>query len=307
MQEINNRNMIIPMIRATHLAKGMRIRKSSSWKIVYPLGNKEGQRFFPDGEVYVKIPEEALMTTGRVVILHSGAPDPNGGLIELLMILNIFRKAGKEVEVFFAYFPYGRQDHEFHVGETNAARDILELLTKYYGVKQVYVLDAHFGGQDWVKEYPVTLITALSLLKVAIGRDLKNAKYLGPDAGSQRRANIEGVTKKRKNSFKTVLSADAHFAQTVLNENVVAVDDLVSTGGTMVNFADLCRKKRAKSVSAAISHGALVDGIKRLIAAFDNVYLTNSIDRDDANVDVSPLIFLTISAGPSWTKSAHRV
>jgi ribose-phosphate pyrophosphokinase len=289
-------NIIIPTIRAEHIAHKMEFGKRSNWKVVYPLGNKEGQRFFPGDEVYVRLPEEVLRSRGRIVILHSGAPDPNGGLAELEMILNVLRRANLSVEIFFANFPYARQDHAFHLGETNAVKDLLDKLVHHYNVKHIYVLDAHFAGHNWVSNYPLTLVSALSLLKKAAEKDFPGVEYMAPDAGGQRRANLKGTTKERTDSFNTTIHTDQNFAVSVKGKIVGAVDDLVSTGGTLAGFATACRESGAKGVIALLTHGVLVEGIKRLISVFSKLYLTNSIARDDANVDVSGLILQTIKS-----------
>lgn len=288
------KNVIIPTIRAEHLTSLMKIRKGSSWSIVKPLGNKEGQRFFPGGEVYVRLPEEVLSVAGRVVILHSGMPDPNGGLVELEMILSVFKRARKTVEIFFANFPYARQDHAFNLGETNAVKDLLNKLVDYYHVEHIYVLDAHFAGHDWVARYPLTLVSALPLLEQAAEKDFPEVKYLAPDIGSQRRTKLKGTTKTRTDSFNTTIQSNKTFGKSVRGKLVGAVDDLVSTGGTMAGFAVLCLKHRAKGAVALVTHGVLVEGIKRLATVYDKLYLTNSIERGDANVDVSGLILQII-------------
>lgn len=287
-------NIIIPTIRAEHLTSRMKLRKGSKWRVVKPLGNKEGQRFFPGDEIYVRLPEEVLNVTGRVVILHSGMPDPNGGLVELEMILSVFKRAGKTVEVFFANFPYARQDHAFNLGETNAVKDLLNKLVDYYHVDHIYALDAHFAGHDWVAKYPLTLVSALPLLEEAAEKDFPNVKYLAPDEGSQRRTKLKGTTKTRTDSMNTTIHSNRAFGKSVRGKLVGAVDDLVSTGSTMAGFAVLCLKHGARGVVALVTHGVLVEGIKRLAAVYDRLYLTNSIDRSDANVDVSGLILETI-------------
>ena len=112
--------IIIPTSKAEHL-----IRKSRSLRFVLPLKNNEGSRVFPDKEIYVRLPETGKK---RVIVLHSGAPDPNEGLIELELVLQILKDRQIRPEVFFSYFPYGQQDAVFLKGETNAAEGIMKKL-----------------------------------------------------------------------------------------------------------------------------------------------------------------------------------
>ena len=282
-----NELTIIPTLRAEHLAKLMSAPKYS--EIVYLEGNKEGKRFFPDGEIYAKLSKTELGK--RIVILHAGAPDPNAGIVELEMLLRILTDLGyKNVEIFFSYFPYGMQDNPKHPGETNAAENLIQKLVNFYSVKQISVLDAHFFGQPWFEKYPIKNIDASHLLKEAALKDYPSAVFLAPDQGSQRRTMLQGATKKRINSFEIDMTHDEKFISTVKNQTIGVMDDLVETGGTVVKFAELCQKIGAKDLIALVTHGLLDMGIQRLKKTYSKTYLTNSIDQAEANIDVSALI-----------------
>lgn len=285
---------LIPTIRAEHLTRNMHVK--DGYEVIYPKGNKEGQRFFPDDELYLRLPEIERLR-GRVVIIHSGMPDPNGGLVELEMLLEVL-SANKNIstEIFFSYFAYGMQDHASTSGETNTAENQIRKLCQYYRVKRLFVLDAHFAGQDWVKHYPIQLVTAIPLLRVAAEREYPDLVYMAPDAGSQRRAGIKGSTKKRTDSFQVDIQYAVEFVDAVKDQVIGTIDDLVETGGTAVKFAAACKECGAKDVVALITHGVLVEGIKRIKAKYSKLYLTNSINRDDANVDVSQFILSAIMA-----------
>ena len=95
---------IVPTSQAIHLAKI--IAKKTDIKIIYPKKyKKERKRYFPDGEVYLKIPEIGLLKRKRIIVLHSGRPRLNSGLIELEMVLEILKITNLDVEIFFSYFP----------------------------------------------------------------------------------------------------------------------------------------------------------------------------------------------------------
>ncbi len=265
---------IIPTLHAEHLAKMMPASNSS--EIVFLEGNREGKRFFPDGEVYVKLPKTEL--NERIVILHAGAPDPNAGIVELEMLLCALTDIGhKNIEIFFSYFPYGMQDNPKHPGETNAAENLIKKLVDYYRIKRIYTLDAHFFGQSWFEKYPIKNISASPILKEEAFKDYPSAVFLAPDQGSQRRMMLQGVTKKRINSFEIDIAHNENFISTVRSQVVGVVDDLVETGGTAVKFAELCKKIGAKDVIALITHGLLESGVKRLKNLYSKVYITNSL------------------------------
>jgi len=279
---------IIPTLHAEHLAKLMLVSKGS--EIIYLEGNREGKRFFPDGEIYVKLPKINLRK--RVVILHTGAPDPNSGIVELEMLLCLLMNLGcRNIEIFFSYFPYGMQDNPRHLGETNAAENIIRKLVNFYNVKLIYVLDAHFFGQPWSKKYPIKNISPLLLLKQAALKDYPSTIFLAPDQGSQRRVMLQGTTKNRINSFEIDIVHDKNFVSIVKNQTVGVIDDLVETGGTMVKFAELCSSIGTKDIIALVTHGLLDSGVQRIKKIYSRIYLTNSINCAEATIDVSGLIF----------------
>ncbi len=283
---------IIPTSAAEHL--GNLLTKESNLNVVFPNKNKDGKRHFPDGETYAKIPSASSLK-GRIIVLHSGQPDPNRGINELEMILNILRDAGKkDTEIFFTYFPYCQQDKAFQNGETNAAENLLKKLTLYYKVRRIYALDAHFYGKQWIGKYPFVNISAVDLLRQAVEKDFSDIAYTSPDAGSQRRTGIDGVKKKRIHSYKTETQCDEDFRKKVHGKVVAVVDDILETGGTLDLFYDECIKCKPKAIVTLITHGALAQGVERIRTKYDKLYLTNSIRCEDDCVDITPLIINAI-------------
>ncbi len=289
--------ILIPTSNAKHLTKlisGSQSCQSGQIQIIDPPGNSENQEIFPDGEVYTRLPEWVKDFEGRVVVLHSGMPNPNDGLVRLLMILSILSKSKATVEVFFSYFSYGMQDHAKYDGETNMARDIITMLVNYYGVAKIYVLDPHFGGQTWIMDYPVVQVFAGPILYSAVRQDYPDVIFMAPDAGSQRRTSLPGTKKERHNSFDVEIKWGEEFPSSVEGKIVAVVDDLIETGGTLVKFHEACKECRAKETIAVSTHGVLLPGIKRVKSFFSRLYLTNSVNREESNVDISSLIVRAI-------------
>lgn len=284
---------IIPTLQAHHLAK--KLRSSSDLKILFPDFNRDGRRYFPDGEIYAKIAQAKSLKGKRTIVLHAGAPRPNEGLIELELILQILRDSNASpIEVFFTYFPYGMQDSIFEKGETNVAENLVEKLVNYYRVKKIYIVDAHFTGRQWVKKYPLTLLSAVPLLKKQAENDLgADIVYISADKGGKRRTGIKGVSKKRENSHAVTIEGMDKLKHLVKNRTVAVVDDLIETGGTLEKLYNECKKNGAKEVTTLITHGVLNGGIKRIAKIYPKIYLTNTIKRSEANVDITPLILDT--------------
>lgn len=279
---------IVCTSQADHL--GRKLRKNSGFKVFFLEKNRDGKRYFPDGELYAKL-NSANKIVGRTIILHSGSPKPQDGIVELKMTLDILREAGsKNLEVFFAYFPFGMQDHITDEGETNVAENLVKELVSYYKVKKIYTIDAHFWGRDWLKKYPLVNFSAVDLLKKEVETDYSDLVYLAPDAGSEMRTGIKGAKKKRLNSFTTEYTGNDWLEQKVKNKNVAVVDDLLETGGTMCRFYDECKKYGAKDVVAVITHGVLKKGIRRVKEKYSKLYLSNTIKQKEAKIDACDLI-----------------
>jgi ribose-phosphate pyrophosphokinase len=287
---------IIPTSQAKHLGKNI-LAKTKVSKVIFPDLNKDGKRYFPDGEVYTRI-SEINKFKGRTIIFHSGAPNPNNGLVELEMLLEILRKSkANPIEIFFTYFPYGKQDNVFQAGEINAAENLVRKLIKYYNVERIYTIDAHFAGREWVNKYPITNVSAVNLLMETASKNYPNAIYLAPDSGSQRRTGLElkGLRKKRINSRMVEFRSDEEFKAAVKDRIVGVVDDQIETGATLIPFYDECIKAGAREVIALITHGVLSEGIERVKAKYSKLYLTNTIKQKDSNIDVTNLILKAIS------------
>jgi ribose-phosphate pyrophosphokinase len=284
---------IIPTSQAEYIGKSLAKR---SLKVIFSEKNREGKRYFPDGEVYVKISKVGKIK-GRTIVLHSGAPNPNDGLIELEMILEILKKSkARTIEIFFTYFPYGRQDKIFEKGETRAAENLIRKLIGYYGVSKIYVIDAHFWGREWVKRYPIINVSAVDLLIQSALRDFPEAIFLPADIGAEQRTGLKlkGLEKKRIDSYLVKIKSNEEFKEIVKGKVVGVIDDIVATGTTLISFYEECEKYGAKEVLALITHGVLLEGIKRIKSKYSRIYLTNTINRKEANVDITDLIFKTI-------------
>jgi len=278
---------LIPTTTTEHLVKNLSATEKNL-KIVFPDLSRDGKRLFPDGEIYVKILKTRRLKNKRVIVLHSGAPKPNEGLMELELILQILRDNKIEPEVFFAYFPYGMQDKVFEKGETNVAENLIEKLINYYKVRKIYTIDPHFGGRKWAKKYPIISISAVPILIEKAKEDFgKNILFLSPDIGGKRRTKIPGFKKKRLNSFDVKIFSPS---SNLKGKIVGVVDDMIKTGGTLLKFYKIAKKAGAKKIIALITHGVMPDGISKIKRRYLKLYLTNTIKRKDSNIDITDLI-----------------
>lgn len=272
-------------------------KKARGLELILPEKNKEGKRFFPDGEIYMRIRGVKNLKGKRVIVLHSGAPNPNDGLMELKLLLHILRDHTIKPELFFTYFPYGQQDHVFQHGEGNVAESLIKKFLHYYEVQKIYAIDPHFGKMAWVKNYPIISLSSIPILLAKAKEDFgdpakrgEDILFLSPDKGGKRRTGIKGLKKKRLDSFRV----ESYSPQIPIEGKIIGViDDLLETGGTLYKFHETVIKSGAKEAIALITHGVLNSGIKRVKEKFSKLYLTNTINRKGANVDITDLIIKT--------------
>lgn len=287
---------IIPTKNSEHLLKNFENKKGI--KILFPGKNKDNKSKFPDGELYSKLSVQNV--AAKYVVLHSGMPEPNEGLVELEMILQILkRQKVKNISIFFSYFPFGMQDDIFAVGETNVAEDIISKLVKYHGVKRIFVLDAHFYKKSWVKKYPIINIPINNYLIKIIKKKYTDIIFISPDSGGERRTGLKSFKKTRHNSYKIDLRDEIGLKKIVKHKTVCIVDDIVETGGTLLKAEKKCRQYEAHDVVTLITHGVLKTGIKKITNHFSKVYLTNSINNKIQKVmtiDILPLILKIIAS-----------
>lgn len=318
----------VPTSFAEHFAKKI---KKRNLEVVLPDLNREGKRYFPDGEVYIRLSRVKEMKAKRLIVLHSGAPKPNEGLIKLELILQILKQNNIKPEIFFTYFPYGRQDKIFEKGEANAAENLVKKLINYYCAKKIYVIDAHFWQRQWVKKYQTPLdskhltgqvinISAVPFLIEKVKKNFPNQEilFLATDKGGQRRFKIAGFEKVRKNSFQIELNLSKKLASLinpvrkrqdfepthrkkawlsngVKGKVVCLVDDLIETGETLLKAGDLAKKYGAKKVVCLATHCLLKEGVKKIRKKFSKVYLTNTIEQPKIpQIDITPLILNAI-------------
>ncbi|PIR71704.1 MAG: hypothetical protein COU43_01050 [Candidatus Nealsonbacteria bacterium CG10_big_fil_rev_8_21_14_0_10_37_25] len=291
------KTFIIPTSITEHLAKKILV-KTEIFEIIFPDLSKDGGRYFPDREVYMKILKANQLRGKRVIILHSGAPRPNEGLIELELILQILRDNKIQPEVFFAYFPYGMQDKVFEKGETNVAENLIEKLVNYYRVKTIYVIDPHFGGRKWMKKYPITNISAIPILMKEAKKDFgKDILFLATDEGGKRRFKVNGFNKIRKNSHTVELTLSKKLEKIIKGKVIGIVDDILKTGGTLIKASEKCKKLKSRKVLGLVTHGVLKEGIKKVRKNFEKLYLTNSINQPEIpQIDITKLILKNLQS-----------
>lgn len=254
---------------------------------------------FPDGECYTRIDAESL--EDDVIIVQNTYPD--GNLVEMFLLQDAVRGLGaKSITLVIPYFGYARQDRVFKPGEPTSAK----IMAKHLDMDcdRVITIDIH---KESVLDYFTCPHEDLKAAPVIADyfRDRKIDIVLSPDVGAAGRAKDVGDRlgvphdhlQKTRLSGTEVRIAPAHFDCT--GKRVLIVDDMISTGGTIVAAAFALREAGAASVSVACTHGVFVNNaIEKLTSSsLDAVLCCNTLENEVSNISVANLIADTIRRG----------
>ncbi len=213
---------------------------------------------FPDGEIGVQILENVR---GRdVFVLQSIARHPNLYLMELLIIVDALKRASaRSIVAVIPYFGYARQDRKDKGRVPITAKLVANLLEKA-GVTRVLTMDLHAEQIQGFFDIPVDNLYARPvLIKALRERGLERCVVVTPDVGSiklarafagKMKVDLAIVDKRRINAEQVEINALIGDVQ----DDVLLVDDICSTGGTLKTAAEVCKKAGAKRIFAAISH-----------------------------------------------------
>ncbi len=216
---------------------------------------------FSDGEFQPEIKES--VRGSFVFIIQSTAP-PADNLMELLMMIDAAKRASADyIVAVIPYFGYARQDRKDRPRVGIAAKLVANLLTAA-GANRVMTMDLHAGQIQGFFDIPVDHLNASAIFLPYIQKQKwSNLCFASPDVGSVKRARIYAqyfnadmviCDKYRKKANEV---AEMTLIGSVEGKDVVLVDDMIDTGGTLCNASNLLMEKGAKSVRAICTHAVL--------------------------------------------------
>jgi ribose-phosphate pyrophosphokinase len=247
---------------------------------------------FPDGELYVRV--GGRLQGEDVVLVQSTRTDE--GILELLLLEEAIREAGcRKLYVVIPYFGYARQDRSFFPGEPASARTLARHVE--LAADAVVTVDLHSTqtlGAFTKPAFEASGIPAIARLL----RERPADVLVSPDRGGVERVkrmaqilNLPWVAldKKRIDSEHVELSLPAQSPVDLAGKNVVIVDDVISTGGTIVEAARLLARQHVGTISAACTHGLFLrDSFERIKAVANHMYSTDTLDNPAEKVSVAP-------------------
>jgi len=261
---------------------------------------------FADKEVFVEIHDN--VRGEDVFILQSTSYPANDNLMELLIIADALRRSSaRRITAVVPYFGYARQDRR-STGRTPISAKLVANLITEAGVNRVITLDLHAAQIQGFFDIPVDNLYAAPIITRDIKKNYKqnNTMIVSPDVGGVARAravaqrigaDLAIVDKRRP---KAGVSEVMNIIGDVSGHSCMIVDDIVDSGGTLVNAAEALLKAGAKEVTAYITHGVLSEGAAERIAKskLKELVVTDSIAETEAvrnaknirHIAIAPLI-----------------
>ena len=246
------------------------------------LGKSSCPRF-ADGE-FEPCYEETIRGSFTFIIQSTFAPADN--LFELLLMIDAAKRASAyKIIAVIPYFGYARQDRKDRPRVSIGAKLVADILATA-GIDRLITMDLHADQIQGFFDVPVDHLSAVALFIPYIQQlGLKDIVVASPDTGGTKRANVfaKHLGTDMVICHKTRTEANIINSMTLIgdveNKDVIIVDDIIDTGGTIAKAANLMKAKGARSVRACATHAVLSgSAIERLEAsALDEILLTDTI------------------------------
>ncbi|HUB86816.1 MAG TPA: ribose-phosphate pyrophosphokinase [Verrucomicrobiae bacterium] len=241
---------------------------------------------FPDGETFVKIEEN--VRGEEVFIVQPTSPPTNHNLMELFIMMDALRRASaKRITAVMPFYGYARQDRKDQPRVPITAKLIANLLVAA-GANRILAMDLHAQQIQGFFDIPVDhLYAAPVMYEYLKKKKLTNLVVVSPDTGGLKMAHAYSqvleaglaiVAKRRKSA--TDVESMAVIGE-IKGKNILIVDDLTETAGTLTEAGCLLKKKGARQILACVSHAILGEtGIQRLRnSVIDELITTDTVQR----------------------------
>jgi len=261
-------------------------------------------RNFSDGEIYVEINEN--IRGNSIFLIQSISSPANDNLMELLLCIDALkRSSAKNITAVIPYFGYARQDRKVAPRTSISAKLVSNLITKA-GADRVVTVDLHAGQIQGFFDIPVDNLFATPIFARHVKKTIKSNKLIcvAPDVGGTERARALGkilnvglaiVDKRRP---KPGQSQVMNIIGDVKGKTCIIVDDIIDSGGTIVNAAKALKDRGAKEVYVYITHGVLSgEAVKRIKnSVIKNLVITDTIDNTNRVKGAKNIEVLSISS-----------
>ena len=275
-------------------SKDLAKRLARKLKAVYI---KTETKIFPDGESKVsfqKIPKKSV-----ILVVQSTYPPVDTNLLQTLSIISQVRKVSSRTFAIMPYMGYARQDKQFLNGEVITMSAVAKMLQSV-GAKKVIVVDIHSNIALNHFKIPTENVSAIpELAKYFKKLNLKNPLVVSPDMGGYSRSKkfasllkTDFIVLKKHRDRKTGRVSIQTAKMDVQGKDLILVDDIISTGSSIIKAAQFLKKQKCKRVFVACTHGLLVEGAEKKIrkAGVSRIISTNTIPGNTSKVDISGIL-----------------
>ena len=260
-------------------------------------------RKFADGEIYIEINEN--IRGNSIFIIQSISSPANDNLMELLLCIDALkRSSAKNITAVIPYFGYARQDRKIVPRTSISAKLVSNLITKA-GADRVVTVDLHAGQVQGFFDIPVDNLFCTPIFARHVKKNIKSRNIIcvAPDVGGTERARALGksldvglaiVDKRRPAPGKSQVM---NVIGNVKDKTCIIVDDIIDSGGTIINSAKALKDRGAKEVYVYITHGVFSGEAVRKIqkSAIKKLVITDSIDNQIRVNKAKNIEVLTIS------------
>jgi len=266
---------------------------------------------FSDGEVFVQVNENVRGTD--VFVIQPTCPPVNDSLMELLIMIDALKRASaRRITAVLPYYGYARQDRKVLPRVPITAKLVADLLTAA-GVDRMLALDLHAGQIQGFFNIPVDhLFAAPVIIDYLGGKDLREPVIVSPDAGGveraraiakRLRAGLAIIDKRREGPNQSVAM---HLIGDVRGKDVVVIDDMIDTAGTLVQAAGALEREGARRILACGVHAVLSGpAVERIQAApLEETVVTDSIPVPEAKREARITV---LSVAPLLGEAIRRI
>ncbi len=281
----------------------LKLSKDISRNLKLKLINTNIRRF-SDGEIYIEVNEN--IRGNSVFVIQSTSNPANDNLMELLLVIDALkRSSAKTITAVIPYFGYARQDRKVAPRTSISAKVVANLITNA-GATRVVTVDLHAGQIQGFFDMPVDNLYTAPLFSKYIKKKLKakNLICVSPDVGGVARtrdlanrikADLAIIDKRRPSPGKSEVM---NILGDVKGKTCIIVDDIIDSGGTIVNAVDALKKNGAIDVYVFITHGVLsgeaAEKIKK--SKIKKLIITDSIDNSKKIKNNSKIEVLSIAS-----------
>ncbi len=255
-------------------------------------------KVFPDGEG--KITLKGKPSKNKTIIVQSIFPPIDSNLIHALSLISKAKEYSNEVVLVTPYLGYARQDKEFLPGEIITMK-VLAKLFQGAGASKLFVVDIHSKiGLKYFKIKSKNISAVPDLARYFKKINLKNPLVVSPDQGGKERAKefakefgSEFIALKKQRNRKTgKVQIKTEGLDEVKKRDVILVDDIISTGGSIIKATEFLKKQKCKKVFVACTHALLINNAENKIkkSGVTRIISTNTIPGKTSVVDISNTI-----------------